>query len=184
MTRAKGTFTFDAKAGGTGVMNFTFTGNYHDPIDQSEEAPVTVLVNELPPPIFELAYFSYNQYPHYAAENFTFDQGNEVVIRPNYNAAEGYYGILITSRTPSGSFDPEAARIHEVDMWTPFADSSYAPLRIRFGTEVGNTIWMYAPATQVSENTYGDRNKIRTISTKLNFARAGEGNNEVIFAIA
>ncbi len=58
--------------------------------------------------------------------------------------------------------------------------SQRMPFQMRVGTQAGNTVWFFAPNTQYSGLTYGDRNGILTYDAGLRFARS-QGNDEAFF---
>jgi hypothetical protein len=113
-------------------------------------------------------------------EKFTFNQGNDIQIRPSVNASDGYVGVRITSRKPEGGIDPEADTVANNDFWGQFSAALRMPLQMRVGSVAGNTVWMFAPNTQYSGMTYQDRNGILTYDAGLRFSRS-VGNDEIAF---
>ena len=110
-------------------------------------------------------------------EKFTFNQGNDIQIRPDVSASDGYIGVRITGRKPEGGIDPEADLVANNDFWGQFAAAQRMPFQMRVGDVAGNTVWMFAPNTQYSGMTYPDRNGILAYDAGLRFARS-VGNDE------
>jgi hypothetical protein len=110
-------------------------------------------------------------------EKFTFNQMNDIVIRPDVSSSDGYNGVRITSRKPEGGIDPEADAVANQDFWGHFAAAEEMPFQMRCGTSAGNTIWMLAPNTQYSGLTYQDRSGILAYQAGMRFARS-LGNDE------
>jgi hypothetical protein len=178
LTGAMGTWNVEAAAGSFGKINFTITGSYNDPV--SADMLTSITYEMISPPQVELAYFYFDQYRHLKAQQLTFDLANTVVPREDVNAEDGYAGVLITSRKPVGTMNPEMPRLHEVNLWSILSAGTFSSVQARFGTAAGNTVWMYSPALQLSGPTYGDRENIRTLQTNMNFCRI-QGDDEIFF---
>jgi hypothetical protein len=125
----------------------------------------------------ELARLRVNQF-NAIVEKFTFDQHNDIQIRPDVSSSDGYIGARIVSRKPEGGIDPEADLVANNDFWGQFAAAKRMPFQMRVGHTTGNTVWVIAPNTQYTGMTYGDRNGILTYDAGLRFARS-IGNDEI-----
>jgi hypothetical protein len=93
-------------------------------------------------------------------EKFTFNQMNDIQIRPDVSSSDGYIGTRIVSRKPEGGINPEADNVANNDFWGTLTSSKQMPFQMRVGADVGNTVWFFAPNTQYSGLTYADRNAI------------------------
>lgn len=161
-----GTFTIDAQAGQFATVKWTFTGIWSNPVDN----PTPNLIYERTlPAMVELARLQVADFQA-VVEKFTYDQKNDVQIRPDVNAYMGYNGTRIVSRMPEGGIDPEATLVADNDFWGQLIAASRMPFQVRVGSEPGNTVWLLAPATQYSGLTYADRNGIMTYDAKLTFS--------------
>ena len=171
-----GTFVITAKAGNFATIKWTFTGSWTAPVDDAN-----------PTPIFERTLPSQVQFARLNIGNFqatveqmTFNQGNDVQIRPDVNSQDGYNGTRIVSRKPEGGINPEADLVANYDFWGTFAAATEVPFQMRVGKDAGNTVWCVFPNTQYSGLTYADRNGILVYDAGLRFARSN-GNDEAFF---
>ena len=176
MPGAFGTFEITAQAGDLATVKWTFTGNYVEPTDDANPNPN--FETELPSQV-QLARLTMNQFDA-IVEKFSYNQGNDIQIRPDVSASDGYEGVRITARKPEGGIDPEADTVANQDFWGNFAAALRMPFQMRVGTDVGNTVWVFAPNTQYSGMTYQDRNGILTYDAGLRFSRS-IGNDEIAF---
>jgi len=176
MPGSYGTFEITAEAGNFATVKWTFTGSYEAAIDDPNPAPnfETTLPEQV-----QLARLWVNQF-NAIVQRFTYNQANDIQIRPDVSSSDGYNGTRITSRKPEGGIDPEADLVANNDFWGQFAAATRMPLQMRVGMDVGNTVWMIAPNTQYSGMTYQDRNGIMAYDAGLRFARSN-GNDEMFF---
>ena len=174
MPGAYGTFEITAQAGNYATVKWTFTGTYVEATDDPNPTPS--FERQWPSQV-EVARL---QIGGFAAivEKMTFNQANDVQVRPDVSAPDGYNGVRITSRKPEGGINPEADLVSNNDFWGQFAAYDGMPFQIRVGAVAGNTVWMLFPQTQYSGLTYQDRNGILTYDAGLRFART-YGNDEV-----
>ena len=176
MPGAFGTFEITAQAGNFAMVKWTFTGTYVEPTDDANPSPTfeTTLPSQV-----QLARLTVSQFQA-IVEKFTFNQGNDIQIRPSVSASDGYVGVRITARKPEGGIDPEADTVADNDFWGQFSAALRMPFQMRVGSVAGNTVWVIAPNTQYSGMTYQDRNGILTYDAGLRFSRS-VGNDEIAF---
>ena len=176
MPGAFGTFEITAQAGNFATVKWTFTGTWVEPIDDPNPTPVfeTTLPSQV-----ELARLHLGSFPA-IVEKFTFNQQNDIQIRPDVSSPEGYVGTRIVSRKPEGGVDPEADLVANNDFWGQMSTALRMPFEMRVGFLPGNTIWIIAPNTQYTGLTYTDRNGILAYDAGLRFARS-LGNDEISF---
>lgn len=165
MPGAFGTFEIEATAGDYAKISWTFTGKWVKPTD--EQMPAPNYEKTLPSQV-ELARLRIDGY-YAIVEQFTFDQGNDIQLRPDVSSAEGYIGSRIVARDPTGGINPEAEKVADQDFWTKFADAKPMPFQMRIGTKSGNTIWMTSPGVQYTGMSYTDRNGLLTFDAGLKF---------------
>ena len=178
---AQGTFTVDATAGNYGTIEFTFTGQFQTIIDTvlpTDEVFETTLPQQI-----ELSLFTWGSNKSLLAEQWTLDQANNVVPRPDINLSDGFSGVRISDRTPAGGFNPQAELVATEDFWGDFSTGKTKVFTARAGTAVGNQVVVYAPRVQVSEIGFGDRDGIRTFDMSMLFKRLS-GNDEVEWVFA
>ena len=171
-----GTFEVTAQAGNFAMIKWTFTGTYSGPVDDPNPAPI--FETQLPSQV-QNARLNMNLFDA-VVEKFTFNQGNDIQIRPSVSASDGYVGVRIVSRKPEGGIDPEADLVANNDIWGQMSSAQRMPFGMRVGDQPGNTVWITAPCTQYSGLTYADRNGILVYDAGLRFARVN-GDDEVSF---
>jgi hypothetical protein len=171
-----GTFEVTAEAGNFATVKWTFTGTYDAAVDDPNPSPT--FETTLPEQV-QLARLWVNQF-NAIVQRFTFNQANDIQIRPDVSSSDGYKGTRIVSRKPEGGIDPEADLVANNDFWGQFASATRMPFQMRVGIDPGNTIWVFAPNTQYSGMTYQDRNGIMAFDAGLRFARS-TGNDEILF---
>ena len=176
MAGSYGTFEVTAQAGSYATVKWTFTGTYAAPVDDPN--PLPIFETELPSQV-QLARLNLNLF-NAIVEKFTFNQMNDVQIRPDVSSSDGYNGVRIVSRKPEGGINPEADLVSNNDFWGNMAASLQMPFEMRCGAAIGNTVWFFAPNTQYSGLTYGDRSGILVYDAGLRFGRAN-GNDENFF---
>ena len=176
MPGAFGTFEITAAAGNFATVKWHFTGTYNAPTDDANPAPV--FETTLPQQV-QVARLRVNQFAA-IVEKFTFNQANDIQIRPDVSSSDGYAGSRITARKPAGGIDPEADVVANQDFWSNMANALRMPFQMRVGEIVGNTVWVIAPNTQYTGMTYTDRNGILAYDAGLTFSRS-VGNDEVCF---
>jgi hypothetical protein len=171
-----GTFEITAQAGDFATIKWTFTGTYVEPVDDPNPSPI--FERTLPSQV-ELARLRVGSFPA-VVEKFTFNQMNDIQIRPDVGSSDGYIGTRIVSRKPEGGINPEADLVANNDFWGQLAAAQEMPLQLRVGHVPGNTVWMLFPNTQYSGLTYTDRNGILAYDAGVRFARS-LGNDEATF---
>jgi len=179
MPGAFGTFEITATAGEYASIKWTFTGTYQASTDAALPSPV--YERTLPSQVESARLFI----DDFAAivEKFSFNQNNDVQVRPDVNSEQGYIGTRIVSRKPEGGIDPEATLVADYDFWGKLRNATRMPFQMRVGTETGNTIWVIGPSTQYTRMTYQDRQGLLTYDAGLKFA-GYQADDEVMFFFA
>ena len=169
-----GTFEVTAQAGNFATIKWTFTGSWVEPTDDPNPSPI--FERQLPSQV----QFARLQIGTFGAivEKFTFNQMNDIQIRPDVSAQDGYFGTRIVSRKPEGGINPEADNVANNDFWGQFAAAQEMPFQMRAGSIAGNTVWFLAANTQYSGMTYADRSGILVYDAGLRFSRS-LGDDEV-----
>jgi hypothetical protein len=176
LTGAMGTFQISADAGQFATIQFTFTGNYVDPIDTP--MPTSAAFQNTVPPQVELSQLTYGVDSTLVVNAFSFDMANNVVPRPDVNSADGYRGVRISGRNPTGGIDPEAEP--NKSFWADMAASATTSFAMRIGQITGNQLLINAPAVQIGGIGYADREGLRTFDLSLAFRGGSAGDDEIV----
>lgn len=182
VTSCMGTVTFSGESGQVATAQFEFTGNYLDPVE--EPIPLDATFEETIPPQVELAQMSIKGDLDFCAQSFTYTLGNQTNLRECINAGDGYDGSYITGREPTAQLNPEATYEAYTGMWHDFSEAAQFPLHTRVGSVAGNIVRLYAPRTNFTGLTYGDRNGTVTMEAtfQLNgLSPAGDDELRVSF---
>ena len=177
LTGARGTFVINAQAGQLPTISWTFTGQYVAPEDAAVPSATYETTRRS---MFELAELSVNGY-NAVVDNVSYTQANEVQIRPDANASDGYDGVRITDRNPTLGIDPEATLVATQDFWRALAESTQMPFTCRFGRTAGNTVHILFPSTQYTGLSYGDRNSFRTLDAAMSVSGVNDDDEISIF---
>jgi hypothetical protein len=171
-----GTFEITAQAGNYAMVKWTFTGTYVAPTNDPNPSP---LFERTLPPQVELARLRIGNFQA-VVEKVTFNQMNDIQVRPDVSSQDGYIGTRIVGRKPEGGINPEADLVTNNDFWGQMSSAMCMPFQMRVGKVAGNTVWMLCPNTQYSQMTYADRSGILTYDAGVRFARS-LGNDESCF---
>ncbi len=178
LTGSLGTFTLNMESGAFGTASFTFTGQYNAVTDAT--MPLDAVFETTLPEQVELAEFKWDDDSSLIVNALTYDQANNIVVRPDINNTDGFRGVRITGRNPTGTFDPEMILVADFDLWGDFATAARKKLSMRVGQTAGNIFWIKSPQLQMNSLGYGDREGLRTLDVSLRFSRV-TGNDEVRF---
>ena len=174
MTGCMGTFSISAEAGGIAEISFTMTGNYSTPTDDTY--PASPVFEDVVAPQVELASFAWGGDSTLVVNAFSADIQNNVVPRSDVNSANGYRGVRIAGRDPTGGIDPE---VEEDDtFWLQMEQSTLSTFTATIGQTTGNRIVIDAPQAQITSVGYGDRDGLRTYDLGLNYRRSS-GDDEL-----
>ena len=176
MPGSYGTFDIEAVAGNFATVKWTFTGTWVAPVDGA--MPTPIYERTLPAQV-ELARLRMSTF-NAIVEKVSFNQNNDIQIRPDVSSSQGYIGTRIVSRKPEGGINPEADLVANYDFWGQMASAARMAFQMRVGTVAGNTVWMLAPGVQYSGMTYADRNGILVYDAGLRFP-GYLGDDEVSF---
>jgi hypothetical protein len=175
---AMGSFSIDAMAGDYAPISYRFVTTWVDPVDAA--SPSDTFTNPIAPMV-ENAGFTWGGNSGLLVEKFSLDMQNQIEARSSVNHPKGYFGCRITDRTPQGGFDPEVEYEGTYPFWQEFTNSKTRSLFAQIGTQVGNTVVLYCPMAQGSDQKYGDRQGLRTYDKSYNATRLN-GDDEVYVA--
>jgi hypothetical protein len=177
MVGCMGTFSINAEAGNFGMASFTFTGGYVTPI--ASTFPTTAVLQDVTPSQVELANLAYGGDASLVVNAFTMEMANNIVPRSDVNSANGFRGVRISGRNPTGGIDPETEVTQS--FWSSMETSALAAFSMRIGTVAGNLVRVTAPKSQIVGVGYGDRDGLRNYDLSLAFRR-NAGNDEFTVA--
>jgi hypothetical protein len=168
MVGCMGNVTFEITPGETVRMNFTFTGVW---IGVTNTSVISPTYPTLLPLRAANGAFTINS----IAQTFgacTFDVGNTVVLRPSIATASGFSHAIITDRTPTFTFDPDARLVAAEDVYAEWIASTTRALSCQFENAT-DRVTIAAPAVQRMTIANGDRDGIRTDNQTLQCCRDG-----------
>lgn len=169
----RGTFSFNLQADEPAGIEFSLTGLYVEPADQAMPSPVLA---DLLPPVVQGINLSLGSYAP-VARSFSFSLGAELGQRKDLNASSAITGLVIRSRTPKGSLDPEVDALGSFNPWTAWSSGTTAAISAALGTNAGNRINISIPKAQYQTPKYGDREGVLVYS--LPFIATGDGDDEI-----
>ena len=154
----RGTVSISAETGGIAKAAFEFTG--HDGGKTAEALPAGSYDATVPPPMIN-ANFAVGGYGA-IINALSLEMANTLVIPPDMNADNGFGEVIIASRKPAGSFDPEkrlpATKDFEAE-WQ--AGTEFNVTTGVIGSTAGNR-WQLSANIAYTEVADGDRDGIRT----------------------
>jgi len=171
---ARGTFSLELPNGAPGILNFTLSGRYVRPAEMSQ--PVPDIDPTLPPLATNIGLCLGNYEPQ-GVTSVSFDLANNVVRDEDINAPDGVRGFSITSRRPTGSLDPKADSLSNMNPFELWETGVSARIQALVGTAPGNRILVIAPAAQHSDApAYADRDGHQSYS--LSFVLNGDKGDD------
>lgn len=182
MTGCRGTFSADCPGGQFGSFTFTFQGSYVAAEDLA--LPTAPDYENTLPPQVELAALNISGNEAFCAARWAIDIANNVVPRDCVNNNDAFAGVIITGRSPTASFDPEAELVAVHDFWGNLANGTSLSFGAKVGTVKGNIVQFTCPNVQYTQLAYGDRESIRTFDVTMNLATSDVdvGDNELLIA--
>jgi hypothetical protein len=173
---AMGTFTVTATSGETAKMEFSFQGQHQEVV--TLPMPEDPVYDQGTTPMVELSNLTWGSESELVVGDWSFEQGNNLVPRPDVNSREGYKGYRITDRTPVGGMTPEATLESEVGFWAQMSKGRPVHFSTRVGQERGNMVVCEMPRCQISGMPYSDRDMIVTYDISFG-AKRFKGNDSV-----
>ena len=182
LTGGRGTFSLSARAGEYGVMNFTFTGDYVDPVDAAFPTAGSYSYGTNPtPPMVELADISSDGQQLACPTNYGVDLGGSVNARLCANGPGATAGAAFTARTPRMTFNMDAVPLATLDIWDQMKNGTQVQMTGYVGQQAGNTV-MFLANGQYDNVQYAEENTLR--KNDLSLALAGiAGDDELVLFI-
>lgn len=183
LTGGRGTFSLAATAGEYGQLQFTFTGDYNDPVAQAFPALGTYDYGPYPlPPMVEQAYVQADGQVIACPTTFGFDLGGNVTARLCANALGANDGAIITGRQPTASFNMDAVPLNIMDPWTYMKDATQLQVMASVGNEHGNMLTFLANG-QYTNNGQANLDGLRKYDASLRLAGIS-GNDELLIFVS
>lgn len=173
---ARGSWSLDAQVGKFATFDFKFSGIWTDPIDQV--MPGLALTNLTGPQLLGADLQVGNYVPVFTA--LKVDLGNKIEKRQDANSLEGVIGQIISSRSPTGTLDPEADKLANHNPWSYWRDAS-ARQRINctIGDTPGNRLVVHMGSTQLTDLKYGDRVGLAVYNMSFTPCQERTGDDEI-----
>ena len=166
----KGTVDFTFTHGDRCVMNFTFQGV----LDTYTEAAVPTdgtYTAEVPPAFINTGLSlgpdtsASAYYTDALFNSMSLTVGNEITVRENTNSAKGFSMGIITDRSPSLTFNPDAILVAGYNFWTAFLGGTPARMRWSVGATAGNRIDFRVTSGQFTGIADGDRDSVSILDS-------------------
>jgi hypothetical protein len=177
ITGARGNVSFTLEAGMRIMGSFTFTGHYGGYTDTALISPT---YDAVLPPVLVSVPFTFGAYSA-AISSLEFDLGNTVATPADIRAADGFGEVLITSRRPTGSFDPEAELKATKDWEILLTGATQSALDTGTIGSAGNQIQITMPSVGVIELAPGDKDGIRVYEAGAEINESS-GDDEISIA--
>jgi hypothetical protein len=175
----RGTFSIDGTAGEYGKIKWEFTGLYDGPTDAT--APTDSTFNATIPPALKSGAFTLGAFAG-TIGTFKMAMGNEIVKRPDVNAATGFLAQFIKDRKVTAEIDPEAPALSSWNPVSILTAGTSAALAIQFGTAAGNRMKITAPKAVLDGVKYAERENILTYAIPLLLCpNVGEDDFAIVF---
>lgn len=173
---ARGTVAFDLTAKGIPVMRYRFIGAYQPITDAAMPAGVDFSAFQLPKAVNKLntPQWTLGAYTG-CLQSMTFDIANELIWR----SLVGCEGAEITDRKPTGRIILELPRIADLNWPAMVLSGAGSPLSIVHGTTAGHIIQINAKASQLTNPTYSDQDKVAMLNLDMNINPGANGNDEL-----
>jgi hypothetical protein len=176
----RGTFSIDGTAGEYGKIKWEFTGLYDGPTDST--APTDSTYNATLPPALKAASFTLGAFAG-TIGTFKLALGNEIVKRPDANAATGFLAMFIKERKVTAEIDPEAPALSTYNPVAVLTAGTSAAMSILFGASAGNKMTVSCPKVVLDGVKYAEREGILTYALPLLCCpNVGEDDVSILFS--
>ena len=186
VTGARGTYTAEGEANSYGTFSWTFTGDFQSATDTA--LPTNPVFEATLPEQVQLAALGVLGGLDFdtdapvgftlAAQSFSLDIGNNVVVRDSINESNSMAGAIISDRAATGSFNPEAELEATHPAWAALENATRFFFNVRQGSTQGNCVVFSAPYAQYTGLAYSDRNNIRALDVTMRLAAHSTGGND------
>ena len=174
-----GELSFVGQAGEFAVFTFDMQGKFASAGDVTNATPT---YDDVDPVEVKAAGFEFGAYTTAVARNFGFNTGNNLVARPNVNAADGLEPFMVTGRDPQWNSTIEAVLEATNPFWGDFIDRDSVALEFTHGSVAGNIVVFAAPAANYDAPKFAGEDSIQmyNLSGQL-LEDSGEDNFSLTF---
>ena len=180
ITGARGNVEFVFTAGEPARLNFTFTGIYNDPTDETFPTSWTDIGGA--PVICQGGTLTWGGSSIPAVETLNLNMNNDIQIRPSVTGTYAVAGVEITNRNPEGSINPDMTTLSEQDWFTLLNTPTLQAISFQLSSG-SNTVTLDIPKAQLMNVPPGTRNNYRTWEIPFKCVR-NSGDDEVSITFA
>lgn len=173
-----GNFTINAPLDGVPTVDWDFQAADFE-VSDAALVEGSSYDSQVPEPVLVTG-FSFSGF-NFDAVSVSFAMNNNVTLRQSTNTTGGHINALLTGRSPSGSFDPEAVLKGTEDVFSDWEGGTQVPLSIQIGQTAGNICTISAPKCQYTDVGFGDRDGLLTYDAPFNMVR-NSGDDEISIA--
>lgn len=155
---AMGTFQMVNPTGRMVYFDWTFTGVWQEPTDETIISPTYPTDTPIRFASGTCTYASVDQ----VVEQVTFDAGNNVVMRHDPTTAGGYISALVTNRYPRITANPEAVLVATEDRYGDWVSASEGAFALTLNGPSSSSLAISAPKAQIINAQESDRDRIET----------------------
>lgn len=179
MGNMTGTFESSKK----GYWTFTMQGPKNDAADKAMTSGLSYQTEQ--PAVLQGASLTVNDVA-VVARSITFDEGAQVVLRPDMNVATtGIISAYISKREPTVTMSFEHIASATLDIFGLMAAGTKMAIEFQLGTATGKTVHCFFDYAQITNIALGDNDGILTVDVTFKLTGAAAGSNdEYEFAIA
>jgi hypothetical protein len=174
-----GELTFVGQAGEYALFTFDMQGKFSSAADATNPTPTYDAVD---PEEVKASGFEFGAYKEAVARNFGFNTGNNIVSRPNVNAADGLEPYIVTARDPQWNSNIEAVLEATNPFWADFIARDSVTLAFVHGSTAGNIVEFSGPKANFDAPKLGGEDSINMYSlTGQLLETTGEDNFSITF---
>lgn len=165
-------------AGETAKVNWTITGLWETPTDQT--FPTSWLPASTVPVVCKNMTATFDSYAAVIRE-LSIKMNNQVIERASLAAATGVAGFQITDRSPEGEIMIESIPLATKDYWAKLTADTTVALSLVLGGTAGNINTISAPFCRMRQIPWSDEDGILTHPIEFQLSRVS-GNDELTIA--
>jgi hypothetical protein len=150
---AMGTATITLPTGKAGYIDWTFTGSWQPPTNQTMLAPTYPTDKPLK---FAGGLAEWNDV-NMCVESAVINLGNTVIMRECPTQASGYISAFITDRVPTITANPQASTLAAQDRWAAWLAETEYLLELDLDGPSTSVLSFDAPKAQIIDDQDGDR---------------------------
>jgi hypothetical protein len=171
---AMGSFVVTLPTGRAGYIEWTFTGVWQEPTNETMLTPTY-------PTVVPLRYAGglaeWNDV-NLCVESATIDSGNNVIMRECPTTAGGFISAFITDRVPTISTAPEATTLAAQNRWAAWLAMNEYALELDVAGPTTAVLSFDAPKAQIVTNNESDRNMMVTDDIEFQCNKNGAVHDE------